>query len=188
MSLCEAEIQATNTGLHLTANTGNMISSLSPLGYPIRDTKNATPLYNDNKACMKWCQNMTTKGNHHIEQCENAVWEWVATAHSPSCMLVGKQILLTLSPKNCAMVQISDASEILSCAAQAITTSAYTVLSTSLPRLCKRRSILNHLVLAFLKFSSLTAAFVLQRPSPAFQALATISYVVLHPLFLCRLL
>jgi hypothetical protein len=40
LSLCEAEIQATNTGLRLAVNTQNMISSLSSLGYPIRDTKN----------------------------------------------------------------------------------------------------------------------------------------------------
>ncbi len=37
-----------------------------------------TPLYNDNKAYIKWCQNMTIKGNCHIKQCENTVWEWVA--------------------------------------------------------------------------------------------------------------
>jgi hypothetical protein len=55
-----------------------MISSLSSLGYPIRDTKTATPLYNDNEACIKWCHNMTTKGNRHIEQRENAVREWIA--------------------------------------------------------------------------------------------------------------
>jgi hypothetical protein len=55
-----------------------MIPSLSSLGYPIHNTKTMTPLYNDKKACIKWCQNMTTKGNCHIKQCENAVWEWVA--------------------------------------------------------------------------------------------------------------
>jgi hypothetical protein len=55
-----------------------MIFSLSSLGYPIRNTNTATPLYNYNKACIKWCHNMTTKGNCHIEQCENAVQEWVA--------------------------------------------------------------------------------------------------------------
>ncbi len=55
-----------------------MISSLSSLGYPISNTKTATPLYNYNKVCIKWCQNMTTKDNCHIEQHENPVWEWVA--------------------------------------------------------------------------------------------------------------
>ncbi len=80
-------------------------------------------------------------------------------AHSPSHMSVGKQILLTFSPKKCTMVQTSDTSEILSCVAQAITTSAYTVLLTALLCLCKPCSILNRLVLAFSMFSSLTAAY-----------------------------
>jgi hypothetical protein len=35
LSLCEAEIQATNTGWHHTVNTRNMISFLSSLGYSI---------------------------------------------------------------------------------------------------------------------------------------------------------
>jgi hypothetical protein len=55
-----------------------MISSLFSLGYPICDTKTATPLYNDNEACIKWFHNMMTKGNCHTEQHENAVCEWVA--------------------------------------------------------------------------------------------------------------
>jgi hypothetical protein len=50
LSSCEAEIQATNTGLHLTVNTRNMISPLSSLGYPIHNTETTTPLYNNNKA------------------------------------------------------------------------------------------------------------------------------------------
>ncbi len=52
--------------------------ALSSLGYPICNTKTATPLYNNNEVCIKWCHNMTTKGNFHIKQCENAVQEWVA--------------------------------------------------------------------------------------------------------------
>jgi hypothetical protein len=63
LSLCEAEIQATNTGSRLTVNTCHMISSLLSLGYPICDKDMAMPLYNDNNACVKWCHNMTIKGN-----------------------------------------------------------------------------------------------------------------------------
>jgi hypothetical protein len=55
-----------------------MILSLLSLGYPISDADSATPLYNDNNACVKWCHNMTTKGNRHIENLENSVREWVA--------------------------------------------------------------------------------------------------------------
>ncbi len=78
LSSCEAEIRATNTDLRLTVNAHNMISSLLSLGYPICNTDMATPLYNNNDACVKWCHNMTTKGNRHIENRKNAVHEWVA--------------------------------------------------------------------------------------------------------------
>jgi hypothetical protein len=77
LSLCEAEIQATDTGLRLTVNTHNMISSLLSLGYPTHITDMATPLYNDNDTCVKWCHNITTKGNRHIENHKNTVCELV---------------------------------------------------------------------------------------------------------------
>jgi hypothetical protein len=159
-----------------------MIFSLSSLGYPICDTNTATPLYNNNEACVKWCHNMTTKGNHHMNKVKTLFGSGLPTAHSLSCISVGKQILPSFSPKKCAMMQTSDTSEILSCAAQAITTSAPTVLLATHPCLCKPHSILHHLVLAFSRFSFLTTAFIFRRPSPVFQALATISYLVLHPL------
>ena len=78
LSSCKAKIRATNMGSRLTVNTRNMISSLSDLGYPITDCQSSTPLYNDNDACVKWCHNMTTKGNRHIETKENSTREWVA--------------------------------------------------------------------------------------------------------------
>ncbi len=65
-------------GLRLTVNTRQMISSLSDLGYPIDDCESSTPLYNDNDACVKWCHNMTTKGNRHIKNKENSIRQWVA--------------------------------------------------------------------------------------------------------------
>jgi hypothetical protein len=54
-----------------------MILSLLSLGYPISNADTATTLYNYNDACVKWCHNMTTKGNQHIENCENSVCQWV---------------------------------------------------------------------------------------------------------------
>ena len=75
LSSCEAEIRATNMGSRLTVNTRNMISSLADLGYPISDCESSTPLYNNNDACVKWCHNMTTKGNRHIEHRENSKHE-----------------------------------------------------------------------------------------------------------------
>jgi hypothetical protein len=78
LSTCEAEIRATNMGSRLTVNLRNLILNLQSIGYPIDDTDIATPLYNDNEACVKWCHNLTTKGNRHIEHRENATREWVA--------------------------------------------------------------------------------------------------------------
>jgi hypothetical protein len=77
LSSCDAEIRVTNMGFRLTVNTRNMISHLSSIGYPIKDTDAPTPLFNNNEACIQWCHNMTSKGNRHIELKENSVREWV---------------------------------------------------------------------------------------------------------------
>ncbi len=90
LSLCDAEIRATNMGACLTVNLSNLILHLQSLGYPINDTDLATPLYNDNKACMKWCHNLTTKGNRHIEHKETATREWVADGTIPVSHVSGK--------------------------------------------------------------------------------------------------
>jgi hypothetical protein len=78
LSSCDAEICATNMGACLIVNLRNLILHLQSLGYPINNTDMATPVYNDNKACVKWCHNLTTKGNRHIEHKENATRKWVA--------------------------------------------------------------------------------------------------------------
>ncbi len=36
-----------------------------------------TPIWNNNDACVKWCHNMTSKGNRHIELRENSTREWI---------------------------------------------------------------------------------------------------------------
>jgi hypothetical protein len=77
-------------GARLTINTRNMISSLSDLGHPINDTTLPTPLYNDNNACVKWCHNMTMKGNHHIENHENSTREWVTEGTITATHVAGK--------------------------------------------------------------------------------------------------
>jgi len=77
LSSCDAEIRAAAMGSRLTINTRNLILHLKSLSYPIDDTDVATHLYNDNDACVKWCHNLTTKGNHHIEHRENVTREWV---------------------------------------------------------------------------------------------------------------
>ena len=73
---CDTKIWATNAGCLLTMNFRIMISLLS-LGYPITDADSPSPLYNSNKAYVKWCHNLTTKSNRHIEHHKNAVKEWV---------------------------------------------------------------------------------------------------------------
>jgi hypothetical protein len=67
-----------------------MISSLLDLGYPIDNCESSTPLYNNNSACVKWCHNMMTKGNHHIKNKENSTWEWVANGTISVSHISGK--------------------------------------------------------------------------------------------------
>jgi hypothetical protein len=74
---CEAEIRTINMGSRFTIIIQNMIIHLASLGYPIDDANMATPLYNNNEACVKWCHNSTTKGNCHIKNCKNATCKWV---------------------------------------------------------------------------------------------------------------
>jgi hypothetical protein len=54
-----------------------MIIHLASLSYPIDDATMVTPLYNENEVCVKWCHNLTTKGNRHIKHCKNATCKWV---------------------------------------------------------------------------------------------------------------
>ena len=77
LSSCKAKIRATNMGSCLTINLQNMILHLQSLSYPINDTDMATPLYNNNDACVKGCHNLTTKCNQHIDIRENATRKWV---------------------------------------------------------------------------------------------------------------
>ncbi len=64
-------------GSCLTINTRDMILHLFACGYPIDDASSPTPIYNDNKACVKWCHIMTSKCNCHIEIQENITRVWV---------------------------------------------------------------------------------------------------------------
>jgi hypothetical protein len=90
LSSCEAEIRATNMGSRLTVNTRNLILDLSSRGYPITDAATATPVFNDNNACVQWCHNLTTKGNQHIEHSKNVTKEWVADGSITVSHISGK--------------------------------------------------------------------------------------------------
>ncbi len=121
LSSCKAEIRATNMGAPLTVKTRSMISSLSNLGYPINNTALPTNLYNDNNACVKWCHNLTTKGNHHIKNCKNSTHERVVDGTITVTHVSSKCNVLTNLPKKCKMVPTSVSSATCSCAKLATT-------------------------------------------------------------------
>jgi hypothetical protein len=59
----------------------NLAKSVRNSGFAIPDTTTASPLYNDNKSCVRWSHNMTTKQICHMEMRENAVPEWVQDSY-----------------------------------------------------------------------------------------------------------
>ena len=77
LSLCEAEIRATNEVSKLLMSVRNLANAVCVGGHTIVDTTDASPLYNDNESCVRWSRNMTTKQIRHMEMRENAVREGV---------------------------------------------------------------------------------------------------------------
>ena len=77
LSSCEAEIYATNEVSKPLMGICNLAESIHSNGLDILDITAASPLYNNNKSCVHWSHNMTTKQIHHIEMRESAVREWV---------------------------------------------------------------------------------------------------------------
>jgi hypothetical protein len=107
LSSCDTEICATNMGARLTVNLRNLILHLQSLGYPINDTDLATPLYNDNEVCVKWCHNLTMKGNRHIEHKKPQPANGLQMVLSPSHTSLANAIPRTYSLKRCATAQTS---------------------------------------------------------------------------------
>ena len=130
LSSCDAEICTTAMGSCRTINTRNLILHLKSLGYPINDADMATPLYNANNACVKWCHNLTTQGYPHIEHRENVTWEWVETVASLSHTSMANAIPPTFSLRKCATVQAFDASETPSCHGLPTSSAGSSILST----------------------------------------------------------
>jgi len=56
-------------------------------------------VYNDNKACINWAKNCTSKGLHHIQMKENHVQENVASQFVRICHVEGKTNLADLFTK-----------------------------------------------------------------------------------------
>jgi hypothetical protein len=55
----------------------NLADSVQASGHNINDTQVASPIYNDNKSCIKWSHNMTTTQICHMEMRKNVVRELV---------------------------------------------------------------------------------------------------------------
>ncbi len=97
-------------GSRLTINTQNMISHLANYCFPINNNSSAAPVYDDNDACVKWCHNMTSKGNCHIELKENVMHEWVDKGAITVSHVSGKY-----NPADIFTKEMRDGCETLSC-------------------------------------------------------------------------
>jgi len=75
-SSAEAEIYATDECVKFLLELEQLLSFLGVKHTFMPDT---TPIYNDNKACVEWSRNATTKGLRHIQMHENGVRENVAS-------------------------------------------------------------------------------------------------------------
>jgi hypothetical protein len=71
-STAEAEIYATDECTKALQHVSYLIDGLN-----LRNTymKSPTTIYNDNKACVDWSHNLTTKGLRHIQIRENTIRE-----------------------------------------------------------------------------------------------------------------
>jgi hypothetical protein len=74
---CKAEIHATSATSKKVMDFCHLCCNMAESRHALDNLAGATTLYNDNKTCIKWSYNMTTKGTHHIELQENLVQEWV---------------------------------------------------------------------------------------------------------------
>jgi hypothetical protein len=61
LSSCEAEIRATSATSKKVIDLRNLCLSFTKSGFPISDIDKPNLIYNDNEACVKWSNNMTSK-------------------------------------------------------------------------------------------------------------------------------
>ena len=85
MSVCEAEIKATNEGVKAVLATNLLLEDIGLL------SKHAVDVYNDNKGCVNWSKTTTTKRLKHMSLRENLVRESqsanvVDIQHIPGCI------------------------------------------------------------------------------------------------------
>jgi hypothetical protein len=76
-SSAEAKIYATNECVKFLLELSQLMDFLQ-----VRDIfmPGTTTIYNDNKACVQWSKNTTSKGLHHIQMRENCIWENIASS------------------------------------------------------------------------------------------------------------
>ncbi len=77
LSSCKAAILATNKISKMLLALRHLAGSIRDNCHDISDTLETSLLYNDNEACVRWSQNMTTKQICHMEMRENSVCERV---------------------------------------------------------------------------------------------------------------
>jgi len=95
-SSAEAEIYATDEDVQFLLDLVQLFEFLK-----VRDIFMPTTniIYNDNKACVNWSKNSTTKGMQHIQMKENRVRENVLTQFVRICLIEGKTNLADLFTK-----------------------------------------------------------------------------------------
>jgi hypothetical protein len=90
LSLCKAEICAANKVSKLLMGIRRLADDVQKNGFDIVDTKENSPLYNDNELCIKWSHNMTTKQICPMEMHKNAVRKWVQDAFLKVLHVLGR--------------------------------------------------------------------------------------------------
>jgi hypothetical protein len=90
LSLCEAEIWATNTTSKKVIDFCNLSQSASKSDHTLSDINSQIDLYNNKDACVKWSYNMTSKVAQHTELSENSIREWVQDKTLDVCHVAGK--------------------------------------------------------------------------------------------------
>eukprot|EP00957_Ditylum_brightwellii_P049720 3770463-Ditylum_brightwellii.AAC.2 len=94
LSICEAEVCATNTCSKDVIHLRNVATDLS-----LPDVPCSSPVFNDGHACVDWCKNSTTKGMRYLNMKENFVREWHQSGDICIAHMQGKLNVSDISTK-----------------------------------------------------------------------------------------
>jgi hypothetical protein len=95
-SSAEAEIYATDECIKFLLNLVQIMEFFDLRSVFMPDIN---IIYNDNKACIQWSKNATSKGLHHIQIRENWVHENIASKFVQICHIDGKHNLADIFTK-----------------------------------------------------------------------------------------